>query len=391
MIRDLATLLAPVSERVFLEHFLEKRRLHVKSSDPARAVSLLPWAEIDRLIQSDMLPAERLRVVRANVDLLPAMYRDSSATRRLRPRALQALLSQGASLIINGVSDLVPQIAYLSDAIERQLGHRAWVNAYLSFGRGSAFKAHWDHHDVLVVQAHGRKRWRSYGTPMPFPVETNGPSKPFGSEIVWEGLLEPGDVLYLPRGEVHEAALEEPHSVHLTIGIQAPCGIDLIRWMAEKAASDVLARMDLTRLGGEAALRAHETLLKERLHSLLDAISVADYLHAEDAKRKMRPLLSLGLADEWDADTMIVPSPRRPVPLAIESEGEVSVVIGEESYRLSTVERRVLDLLLTRNGLAFGDLVATLGVVFAESVLRKAVIDLAKQGLVGVEPSGAVG
>ena len=152
MLRDLASLLAPASEQTFLDRFLQKARLHVKSDDPARAVSLFPWSTINQLIESDLLPPDRLRVLRANTEILPSLFRHSDGERQLRPGALQSLLRQGVSLVINGVADLVPQIGRLTDAIERRLGHRTWANAYLSFGRGSAFKAHWDPHDVVVLQ-----------------------------------------------------------------------------------------------------------------------------------------------------------------------------------------------------------------------------------------------
>jgi len=247
MIRDLASLLTPTTEDTFLKAFLEKSRVHVKSDDPGRAKSLLPWAEINRLIESDVLPADRLRVVRANVDVLPFMFRSSDRTAQLRAGALRSLLAQGASLIINRIDDIVTGIGHLADAIERRLSSTVSVNAYLSFGRGSAFKAHWDSHDVLVVQLHGSKRWRSFGTPMAFPVEGAGPAEPFPRDAIWEDRMVPGDVLYLPRGEIHEAALEgsEP-SAHLTIGIAAPHGIDLLQSMVKTAMGDAVARADVT-------------------------------------------------------------------------------------------------------------------------------------------------
>lgn len=385
MIRDLASLLAPASEESFLDHVLQQKRLHVRSADPARTAPLFPWSTINQLIESDLLPSDRLRVLRANTEILPALFRHSDGARHLRPGALQALLRQGVSLVINGVGDLVPRIGHLTDAIERRLGHRAWANAYLSFGRGSAFRSHWDPHDVLVVQVHGRKRWRSHGIPMPFPLENHGPSEPFGTEVVWEDLLEPGDVLYLPRGEVHEAALDGPDSVHITIGIQAPRGVDFIHWLADKAAADVPARMDLTRLGGEAALCQQERELKERLHALIDSVSVAAYLDAEDAKRRPRPSLSLALADRLVSATLIVPSLRRCIPVATDGGAELAVTIGGEAYRLSPVRRRVLAHVLGCGGLTFGALVAALGTTTDETAVRDAVLDLCQQGLLGVQ------
>ena len=171
MIRDLASLLAPLPEQSFLEHFLEKKRLHVSYREPERAVQLLPWATINQIIEWDVLPADRFKVMRAANRLPPLMFRQQEGSQRLRAGPLQALLSQGTSLVINSIDEIVPEIGRLNDAIERRLAHNVGVNAYLSFGRGSAFKAHWDLHDVLVVQVHGSKRWRSYGTPIPFPDE----------------------------------------------------------------------------------------------------------------------------------------------------------------------------------------------------------------------------
>jgi ribosomal protein L16 Arg81 hydroxylase len=386
MIDNLATLLAPVSEESFLEHFLDKKRLHVKGSRPARAAELFSWPTINHLIESDMLPAERLRVVRANVDILPSMFRHKDGARGLRAGALQALLSQGVSMIMNGVGDYVPQIGRLSDAIERRLGHRAWVNAYLSFGRGSALKAHWDEHDVLVVQVHGNKRWRSYGTPVPFPVSNYNAGKDLGTTIVWEGVLEAGDVLYLPRGEVHEAAVEGLNSVHLTIGLQTPCAIDFLGWLAEKAAADVVLRKDVTRLGGEAGLEHRESEIKARLHALIEAASLTDYLRSEDARRKLRPLLNLGVDEALGPSTMLVPSLRRPVPPRAAGANDGALEIGGETFNLSADAQNVLAHLMHADAASFAEILAAFAGSLDEAALRKSVLDLARQGLLGLEP-----
>ena len=387
MIRDLASLLAPLPEQSFLEHFLEKKRLHVTSKEPERAVQLLPWATINHIIEWDVLPADRFKVMRAANRLPPLMFREQEGLQRLRAGPLQALLSQGASLVIDGIDEIVPQIGRLTDAMERRLAHNVGVNAYLSFGRGSAFKAHWDLHDVLVVQVHGSKRWRSYGTPIPFPDEGIKKNKQdLPTEIVWEGLLEPGDLLYLPRGEVHEAMLEGKNSVHLTIRIVPRRGSDFVRWVAKQASADELFRMDLTRLGGEAALRRHETRLKERLHILIDSTSLAAYLDSDDQERTPRALFSIGQDDQLGEDTFVVPTLRRRTSLLTEVEDEVAVTIGGEQYRVSAAARRVLSFLLDRNGLRFGELLVVLRGAMSEETLREAVLELVKRGLAALGP-----
>jgi ribosomal protein L16 Arg81 hydroxylase len=248
MICDLASLLGPVTEEIFFAHFLEKERLHVEAGQPDRAKALLPWTTINRLVDADMLPPDRIRVMRASIDIAPKMYRHQDGAQRLRAGALQALLTQGASLVINEIDKLVPQIGRLADTLERHLGHHIAVRAFVSFGQGGALKAHWDDSDVLVVQVHGRKLWRSYGSPTPLPISGLTEVQPVTKGVVWQGVLEPGDMLYLPRGEVHEAALEGSSSVHLTIGIAARRGVDFMRWLSKRAATELAFREDITRV-----------------------------------------------------------------------------------------------------------------------------------------------
>jgi ribosomal protein L16 Arg81 hydroxylase len=387
MIQDLASLLTPVTEETFLEAFVEKRRLHVKAADPDKATPLLPWVEINRLIESDILPADRLRVVRSNIDILPSMFRSRDRGGQLRAGALRSLLTQGASLVINRIDEIFPDIGRLADAIERRLSSTVSVNAYLSFGRGSAFKAHWDSHDVLVLQVHGRKQWRSFGSPVPFPVEGHGPTEPFPAEAIWEDRLEPGDVLYLPRGEIHDAALDgSESSVHLTIGITVPHGVDFARSMVEKASADAVARADLTHLAGDTALLEQEKRLREYLHRLVDSMSLSGFLIAEDEKRKPRPELNLGVVEQLTATTVVVPALRRRIRLLPELGSDLDAIIGGETIRLSALERRILDLLFTQNRLTFGDLGTILGPTLDRDALHEAMKELVKKALVDLEP-----
>src|SRR5262245_15755072 len=268
MIRDLPSLLAPLPEQSFVKHFLEKKRLHASCGEPEQVTRLLPWATINKILEWDVLPPERLKVMRASADVPALMYRRKGGSQRLRAGGLQALFSQGVSLVINNIDDLVSQLGNLGAAIERRLGHLIGMNAYVSFGRFGAFKPHWDIHDVLIVQVHGSKRWRSYGISVPHPVNYCNPDE-LPSKIVWEEMLVPGDILYLPRGEVHEAIVEESSSVHLTIQIVPRLGVDFAEWLTKQVMDDELFRMDLTRLSGDAALDQHETLLKKRLHALI--------------------------------------------------------------------------------------------------------------------------
>jgi ribosomal protein L16 Arg81 hydroxylase len=389
MIRRLDDLVAPLSEHEFLDSFSRKRRLVVKTTQPERTASLLPWATINRLIAS-VMPSSDIIVKLRGKTCDELMYR-SGPEGRLRPDALQQLAAQGVSIVLNGIHKYAPTITTLANAIERRVGHRVFVNCYMTFGTASAFIPHYDTHDVLAVQIHGAKRWRGYGTPIDYPLE-DFPSRTERSNVaygnpVWEELIEPGDVLYVPRGEAHDAVGEVKPSVHLTIGIQGPNGIDLLNWMAQRAKSNAVFRMDLTRVGGEEALRNHGLLLKQQLHKLIDQVSFDAFLEDVDQQRSPRVRLNLGFDNALRPDTWLSPTPRRRIELAADTKDETEVTLGGSVLRLSANAKRTLYLLLEEDGLSFAALAEKLAVTVEDSGLRGAVAQLLAKGLVAVESS----
>jgi hypothetical protein len=107
MIRRLGDLIAPLSEREFLDCFSRKRRLVVKTIQPDRAASLLPWATINRLVANEM-PASNIAVRLKGRTVNEVMYR-SGPEGRLSPDALQGLAAQGVSIVLNHIHRSAPR------------------------------------------------------------------------------------------------------------------------------------------------------------------------------------------------------------------------------------------------------------------------------------------
>ena len=385
MIRRLEDLVAPLSEREFLDSFSRKRRLVVKTTEPERAASLLPWATINHLIDAGVMPSSKIHVNLKGKTCAELMYRRGPEG-RLCPDALQQMAAQGVSIVLDGIHKYAPPIATLADAIERRIGHKVGVNCYITFGTTSAFNPHYDTHDVLAIQVQGAKRWRGYGIPIAYPLEDFPPEGniAFG-DPVWEQLIEPGDVLYVPRGEAHDAVSEVKPSVHLTFGILAPNGLDLLNWMVRRAQNNVVFRMDVTRVGGEEALRNHGLVLKRHLHELIDQLSFDAFLDDVDQQRSPRVRLNLGFDNALRPDTWLSPTPKRRIALAPNIEGETGVTLGGSVFRLSANARRTLHLLLEEDGLSFAALAEKLATTVEDDGLRGAVAQLVAKGLVAVK------
>lgn len=380
---DLGSLLGRVSVERFTEAFTRKERLFVKAAHPRRAESLLPRWVGEKLLVSRELPEHRLTLLREG-DVVPrARYRAEDG--RVRPESLEALVAEGVSLVITGIDDELPAIGRLTAALERTLGHTVWCNAYFTHGPGGALAPHYDDHDVIVLQIYGKKRWFLHGSPTPSPIERSPEGADFGpprSDL----LIEPGDLLYLPRGEVHHTSVDGELSWHLTFGIDTKRGVDFVASLLERAARDSAFREDLTRLGGTSSLLEKEAELRARLHALVDGASLLTYLEADDAERPARASSqAVGTAPRLNDKSRVFPLIRRAftVPEA-GSEDAVRVRLAGRELVLPRAQLVLLAALVAKGSATLTELRAASSEA-ERAALETHVSELVRLGLVEVE------
>jgi hypothetical protein len=384
MLGTLADLLAPVSTSEFLELFRARKRLHIAASDPTRAETLFSWRDIDTLLSRHALD-ENVRIMRDGLEV-PRQFYTSNEGKRLNVRAFHDLLAQGVSIVVDYVERWIPQIGQLSAAIEREIGLTTYVNAYLSFFKGGAFKPHWDTMDVLVVQVHGSKHWRVWNTEVPYPLEIVGRAKVNASVAPDQEIeMAPGDVLFIPRGEPHSAAVSTKHSVHLTFSLLAATGIDFLDHLRKEAIKDPLLRMDLPRHSSDEQSAAHEAALKNRLHHLIDGASMAQFLREADLSRL--PALQTAVAGKLPhiEDILRLTLRRRvSLPNLTPDGGAQTVTIGGEARRLSPASIDVLRWLFDHDCATLGALQAGLTSYHGRDSIEAAIRELLRLGFLVV-------
>ncbi|MEZ0241983.1 MAG: cupin domain-containing protein [Sphingomonas sp.] len=380
MIRSIPDLLAPHDPALLEEAMRENRRLHLKGGNAAAFAALLPWEQFNTLPTAERLLGGELKITQRGRD--PVFDAAVPRTKHLQDRpmraeALHALVEQGMSLVVNQIERRVPAIAALSAMIERHFAAKVATNCYVSFQRESAFPAHYDDHNVLVLQLHGSKRWYCHGQPYRFPLA--GPLFPAPEDpgpVEAEILMEPGDLLFLPRGEVHWAEVAAASSMHLSITIQPPRGRALLRWLGGQADAEEVAREDLSRLEGPEARAAHQERLKAMLHRLADTLDLDAFYADNDRDREpMRPF-NLGHLQELGPDMLVLAALRRRVKLP--ENGRLGLAGG--AVTLTASERMVLALLLERDGWTVAALEA------GQPDAREAVAGLARKSLVFLFP-----
>lgn len=134
----------------------------------------------------------------------------------------------GCSIVLNHADTLNGYIARLCQDLQRSFPH-AYANAYVTPPASKAVPPHADDRDVLVIQVLGQKHWKVYENvpiPFPYPHEQVGkegmpiPPSVLAGPCLFDGVLNEGDVLYMPRGFVHEANTQDNDlSFHVTVAL----------------------------------------------------------------------------------------------------------------------------------------------------------------------------
>lgn len=349
---------AEIARAAMLDH-----RLFRKTARAESFARLLPWDGLNTLITGDSLMSGRISLARLGRPLPLEMVSLQSRPKGgewVSPEAIHNLCHQGASLVFNSIERQIPAIAALNAMIERYFRCETITNAYVSFNRDSAFKAHFDPHNVLILQLYGRKRWWCYGQMDTYPLTGKTFADDQLPEAEWEGVLEPGDILFVPRGDVHRACVEDSNSVHLTVTMTPPCGADVFVRLAQQSLSEELGRRYLRVDGDAEARREDRDELRNLFHRMVDTIDIDAFLADADKMRAAARPFNLGLLQSLSPQTEVQPALRRRIDIPVAPAGDVHVMIGGATITLNAAERDVLVVLLAADALTVAELEARL-------------------------------
>jgi hypothetical protein len=249
---DLAKVLWPIEADTFFRDSWEKQPLAVVRDDPAYYQGLFSRRDLDDLIAftrpkffDNLQPGAppRLNVVHGwlpHEEPFAGYYPNLADVRRA--------VAHGKTLLITGMQQRWPAVAAMGRALETFFGCMVHTNLYFTPPGAQGFDPHYDTHEVFVLQIDGDKHWRLYGPgkELPLPNDKSAISKEQLGPPTQEVLLRSGDLLYLPRGHIHEAHTSESASLHLTVGVNVLRWLDLLQLaLSRAAAADVRFRRSL--------------------------------------------------------------------------------------------------------------------------------------------------
>ncbi len=172
---------------------------------------------------------------------------------QVRDDRIAALFAEGSTIVLQALHRTWPGIIDFTTRLTDELGHPAQVNAYVTPPSSQGFSAHYDVHDVFVLQLAGRKHWKVHAPVHPAPLRDQPWSEHADAVAararddapVIDEVLEPGDVMYLPRGWLHSATALGDVSAHLTVGIHVVTRFAVVEALAALVGSDERLRATL--------------------------------------------------------------------------------------------------------------------------------------------------
>ena len=227
---SLAWLLHPISVETFLAEIWAKTHYHVARHCADYFETVLPGPSLtEDLVAVFCQESSALRLMRETDKKGADSYRLDDGSLDLA--GIRNDFADGYTIVLDGVERHVRAIAALSQSIEVELNFPVQVNAYITPPRSQGLVPHYDDHDVLILQIQGSKTWHIYeGADVPPREIQREKDKAVAIEDLPSPIdvqLEAGDVLYLPRGKVHEAETNSEPSIHLTVGVHAPTALML--------------------------------------------------------------------------------------------------------------------------------------------------------------------
>jgi ribosomal protein L16 Arg81 hydroxylase len=272
---DFAKLIWPIEPATFFRETWEKEPLIVSRNHFDYYTSLFSTRDVSQMIhftrprfagmRSHSTPTEALRGVAPDQEKLYAGRDDDLAE-------LNREFAEGKTYLVHGLEKRWQPISRLCRTLEATFHHPVNAAMFLTPKGSQGFEAHYDAIEGFILQIDGSKSWRIYKPEQRLPLAIAAAPTlegPLGEPLM-EIELHAGDLLYLPRGYIHEAFTSECSSLHVTVAVAVLRWADLLgSALTLVAAQDVRFR-EAVPVG---FLNTSGAALQERLQELLHLLA----------------------------------------------------------------------------------------------------------------------
>lgn len=250
---------------------MDKQEFFLNYSDKSPYLSrgavcpeFVTWRDVNRALYATPPAQPELKIhlngVIPEADYVENHFIVGAPKRRLKDEAFYGLLQRGATLVLNRADERFLELKALCSEVAEFTNSETLANGYITFSNVGGFGLHWDTHDVMAVQLLGRKRWLIYEPTFLYPLagqKSSDHKEKIPTEPIMDIVMEPGDLLYVPRGWWHNA-LPIGETFHVAVGIHGPTMMDYLKWLTSRVLQNLAPLRRSARVGLDRAAERNE-------------------------------------------------------------------------------------------------------------------------------------
>ncbi|XP_014204678.1 bifunctional lysine-specific demethylase and histidyl-hydroxylase NO66 isoform X1 [Copidosoma floridanum] len=196
--------------------------LHIKRSNSTYYKDLISSHLIDTILREHHIMFTK------NLDVT-SFSNNRRKTHNPQGRAVPSVVwdyfLNGCSIRLINPQTYIPELHLLNASLQEFFHCFVGSNSYLTPPNSQGFAPHYDDIEAFILQVEGKKRWRLYKPrcneeTLPRYSSPNFSQRNIGEPIL-DTIVEPGDLLYFPRGTIHQGDTFGlgHHSLHVTLSV----------------------------------------------------------------------------------------------------------------------------------------------------------------------------
>jgi hypothetical protein len=354
-------LVAPYDRHRFLNEIYRQKPIHIPG-EAGRFDEVFSWDALNELLaQPTLWSSDSFELAGGGRGLPPEEFcvtapnREGRMVQRPDMDKVRAWFQKGASATINFIDLLTPGLRSMTRTLESVLGAQTTVSAFLSWHKTQGYPLHFDVQDVFAVQISGTKNWRVYQGRFPNPADIPGghnrdlgmdEKKRMAGQVQEVVQMTPGDLLYIPAGQFHEALSTSEASLHVSFGVCHLVAWDLLNVLVRDLGQvpDFRAPLpDPADRQGHAAFAQH---LGKVLQNLLAQPDTVGQIQAIQRDKAFSRMADFNLPDRQDPKRFRVLW--RVAQLKRRGEGW-RLSVGDTGHDLNAEEGRIAEWVLKRD------------------------------------------
>ncbi|GIW22057.1 MAG: hypothetical protein KatS3mg068_1064 [Candidatus Sericytochromatia bacterium] len=256
MISTLKDIISPVTIEDFFKNFYSRKHLYIKKEPSKKFSDIFNWSKLNNILENNFLYNLYVSLKDQKVLDIDIIGRDN----------LRKFLLNGFTLKLDIIEYLDKDLSQFVNSLKKEFLTDIKINLYSSYPdeNKDAFAAHIDNYDIFIIHLEGNKKWYIADITTDYDYRKHIKYKLMEYEekkwdkwisnkklpsldnffeknksIFKEYILEPGDILYIPKGFVHKVIPIYKPSLHLTIGFTSISAMDFFIYLKNSLYQDL--------------------------------------------------------------------------------------------------------------------------------------------------------